>query len=92
MSEHSKEIDRILKRYFFRDLEKTLDHNYLCTVFEFTSYYVAWKRYWKEINTKKCITLSGYLKQPYSLETSTILRLLVVEDFKKYVDTKRKKK
>jgi hypothetical protein len=91
MSKHSKSIDRILKRKFF--LKYSSDefmHNFLCEVFQRTKYQKHWNVYWKKINTNRYTRIDYYLPSMYvfNCEYTALLRLLVVEDFKKYMDSK----
>lgn len=82
-----KEIDRILRKRFFL-YDDVFLHNGLCGVFFYPRYSFLWKEYWKKINNRKhsylCMYLGLRVNVPYYEEKSALLRLLIVEDFKKY--------
>jgi hypothetical protein len=82
-----KQIDQIISDYFFLDVDDVdleFTHYNLCKVFNRTLYENSWERFWFKINTRNYIYMSDYLKQSTPPEAA-LLRLLVVEDFKKYV-------
>lgn len=86
----SKAIDKMLKYYFFHsNLSDSFCHNYLCCIFNNSPYASMWDRFWMEINTQEYTFMYEYLKKKdLNTEKAALLRLLIVEDFKRYVQEK----
>lgn len=92
---NSEQIDKIVKELFFCKNyldENHFRHHYLCEIFKFTEFNEEWIEFWREINTRKYLIMDEYFELPELREIYTLLRLLIVEDFKVYMDNKQNNK
>jgi len=91
-SKIDKEIDNILNQWFFEDYRELecFQHQYLCYVFNKTGFDREWKQYWNIINTRGHSLMSKYINFAATHEKCALLRLLVVEDFKRYLKERLK--
>jgi len=82
-------IDKIIFKYFF-GLE--LNHRHLCVLFHSTDFHQSWMDYWHRTRGDYGFVSSFFdendlpeiYTDEYKFKTS-LLRLLVVEDFKQYL-------
>lgn len=61
----------------------------LCCLLERTEFSKDWNKYWKSINTDNKVLMCMYFENHYTNEKSSLLRLLVIEDFKLYLKEKK---
>jgi len=88
----SYEIDKIVQSKFFHR-DDLFYHEFLCILFRGTEYESRFNKFWKQINTRNYYVMSDYLDaNHYWDQESALLRLLIVEDFKRYCDLLGKKK
>lgn len=89
-----KEFDECVERLFFLYTDtNNLSTFYLCILFRCTidnsGIRSEWDSYWGEVNTRRYRVLPFYFaKKHRSPETNALLRLLVIEDFKKHLINK----
>lgn len=84
----NKEIDEILEERFFvnGDELNTLGHYNLCLVFRNTQIEIYWKKYWRKANHIGYGYMTSYLEYFPSDFEKEFLRLLIVEDFKQWLE------
>lgn len=76
---HYKSIDDLIKDRFSH-----YDYNSLCNIFYRTNYHKKWGEFWQKINNQKLFYIPSYFGCKYTKEEALLLRLLIVEEFKKY--------
>jgi hypothetical protein len=84
-SKTDKEIDEILKDKFFPRIPDCLGHYYLCGVFLNTKYMGTWDKYWHNLTGGDHLASYYMMNEVASVEKLALLRLLIAEDFKKYI-------
>lgn len=86
-----KEIDEIVTCEFFHlQNHEYLWHKALCNLLNTTKYHSAWNEFWKEINTINHVYITQNFEHLPSDWEKAFLRLLLVEDFKKYINMKNR--
>jgi hypothetical protein len=78
-----RNVDKIIKRRFFYYRKAgNLGHNFLCKAFKGRTG-DTWEGFWNEINNKNKATIGCYLRISATDFEHALLRLLIVEEFKK---------